>query len=70
MTDVKLKEQAACPWPGLAFWLCHAVPPMTLSKPRCHRAPDPLLQNADDNALPYGGGSKDKAIAVWKAPRF
>lgn len=70
MTDVKRKEQDACPWPRLGSWLRHAVQPITVNKPRCHRAPDGLLQNADDNSLSYWGGSKDKVIAIWKALRF
>lgn len=70
MTDVKLEEQDACLWPGLIFWLCHAVPPMTPNKPRCHRAPDSLLQNADDNSLSYWGAVKIKPLLSGKHSDF
>ena len=70
MTAVKLKEHAACPWPGLGSWLRHAVQPTTLNKPRCHRAPNSLLQNADDNSLSYRGAVKIKPLLSGKHSDF
>lgn len=70
MTDVKRKEQDACPCPRLGSWLCHAVQPITVNKPRCHRAPDCLLQNADDNSLSYWGAVKIKSLLSGKHSDF
>jgi len=53
MTDVTLTEQDACPWLGLGFWPCHAVPPTARNQPQRPWAPNSLLQTAADNVLPH-----------------